>query len=305
MRTQTTLSAAGPLKQRGVTLIELMVGLSIGLLVVAVALGALMVSRGVTGTVSDASGIQQQASYAMRIIGQQLRQSGSLFLDLNPSGATTETAGSLALVPVGFVATIGTPGGGLDTFDPATNALGGTASPVALTAGYSRYMEPLFPGGTAQYTGRNCLGGPADTNTTHQRIESTFSLNGSELRCRGNGATAQPLVQNVANFQVRYLLQDNASTPGNPQIRYFTADNIPDADGNGQPDWSRIQAVEVCLVLYGNEAIDMPPGSSYTDCDGSTQVNMTSLTGARARRMHIPFRNVFQLRSQGLVGSAL
>jgi len=36
MRTQTTLSAAGPLKQRGVTLIELMVGLSIGLLVVAV-----------------------------------------------------------------------------------------------------------------------------------------------------------------------------------------------------------------------------------------------------------------------------
>jgi type IV pilus assembly protein PilW len=44
----------------------------------------------------------------------------------------------------------------------------------------------------------------------------------------------------------------------------------------------------------------MPAGSSYLDCDGATSVNMTTLTGARANRMHMVFRNVFQLRSQGL-----
>ena len=49
----------------------------------------------------------------------------------------------------------------------------------------------------------------------------------------------------------------------------------------------------------------MPAGSSYTDCDGTTQIDMTTLTGARARRMHLTFRNVFQLRSQGLIGSVL
>ncbi|MFO1265272.1 MAG: prepilin-type N-terminal cleavage/methylation domain-containing protein, partial [Rhodoferax sp.] len=38
-----------PTSQRGVTLIELMVGIAIGLLVIAVAMGALMVSRGVSG----------------------------------------------------------------------------------------------------------------------------------------------------------------------------------------------------------------------------------------------------------------
>ena len=48
-----------PRMQRGVTLIELMVGIAIGLLTIAVAMGALMVSRGVSGTVSDASEIQQ------------------------------------------------------------------------------------------------------------------------------------------------------------------------------------------------------------------------------------------------------
>lgn len=38
--------------QRGATLLELMVGITIGLLTVAVALGALMVSRGVSGTMT-------------------------------------------------------------------------------------------------------------------------------------------------------------------------------------------------------------------------------------------------------------
>ena len=38
----------------GVTLIELLVGLAIGLVVIGVAMGALMISRGVTGTVSTA-----------------------------------------------------------------------------------------------------------------------------------------------------------------------------------------------------------------------------------------------------------
>ena len=68
--------------QRGVSLLELLVGIAIGLLVVAVAMGALMASRGLSGTVSDASTLQQQASYAFRIMGQQIRQAGGLYLNL-------------------------------------------------------------------------------------------------------------------------------------------------------------------------------------------------------------------------------
>ena len=71
-------AANSPWTQRGVTLVELMVGIAIGLLVVAVATSALMVSRGISGTVSDASGLHQQAAHAMRVIGQQVRQAGSL-----------------------------------------------------------------------------------------------------------------------------------------------------------------------------------------------------------------------------------
>jgi len=271
--------------QRGVTLIELMIGIAIGLLVVAVAMGALMVSRGVSGTVSDASAIQQQAAYALRVMGLQLRQAGSLRLNLDPGTVTTEAS---YMVPVAFETNPST---------AVVTDIGGTTSPVTFTVGYSRYTEPVFTSSSAQALSRNCVGGPADSSTDI-RVDSVFSLDTATntLQCNGNSAGAQPIVQNVANFQVRYLLQDNTTTPGSPTITPDDASVV-----NVDPkNWARVQGVEVCLVLYGNEAIDLPSGSNYTDCDGVTTVDMSTLTGVRAKRMHIPFRNVFQLRSQGL-----
>jgi type IV pilus assembly protein PilW len=291
-----------PHAQRGVTLIELMVGIAIGLLVVAVAMGALMVSRGVTGTVSDASGIQQQGAYAMRLFGQQLRQAGSLRLHRNPG---TVVAADLYLAPVAFE-TQATSATSLYSFDATKSEqiISGTAAPVTLVVGYRRYTEPTFISATDVSPSRNCLGGPADSSN-HERLESTFWVSSkNELRCAGNPNPAlaspptdtdgQPVLQNVANFQVRYLVQNN--TAGNP--------TLSQVDASGVTNWAQVQAVEVCLVLYGAEAMDLPAGSNYTDCDG-TAVDMSTLTGARARRMHVPFRNVFQLRSQGLIGTVL
>ncbi|WP_084153844.1 PilW family protein [Simplicispira psychrophila] len=291
--------------QRGVTLIELMVGITIGLLTIAVAMGALMVSRGISGTISDASGIQQQAAYAMRVIGLQLRQAGSLRLNLDPGTATTAEP---YLTPVAFEAAVSTDTHpALDSFDPAKATLSGTASPASLTLGYRRYTEPTFASATEQAFSRNCLGGPADTST-HQRLQSAFWLSSkNELRCAGNqnisapplDTEGQPILQNVANFQVRYLLQDTTTTPGTSTIK--------STDAAGVTNWAQVQAVEVCLVLYGNESIGMPTDgtATYTDCDGVTKVDMATVTGERNKRLHVPFRNIFQLRSQGLVGSVL
>lgn len=274
--------------QRGITLVELMVGMVIGLLVVAAAIGSLMVSRSISGTVSDASNIQQQAAYAMRTIGLQLRQAGSLRLDLNPTGATEE----IALATVDFEVQSG-------DFNYAKNIVSGIDEPTGtefkLTTGYRNYKEALHNKTADESQVRDCLGQqPSET-----LIENNFVLKTAtnELYCAGSNKTAQPIVEKVANFQVRYLMQESP-TAGDPQIKYATATTIG-------KDWGQVQAVEVCLVLYGNESIDLPAGSSYTDCDGTTKVDMTTLTGERARRMHLTFRNVFQLRSQGLVGSVL
>ena len=304
--------AKTPLAQRGVTLVELMVGIAIGLLVVAVATSALMVSRGISGTVSDASGLHQQAAHAMRVIGQQVRQAGSLYLNLNPTGAaTTDPAAPVALE----VVSPGADASGNTSFNPTKDTLATQQTSdgrTILGVGYRRYPEPLFDGTTISLA-RNCIGEQGGAGTNDKRIESIFMLdNDGNLRCGDNpnskpslGFTSlptspgQPIIRNVANVRVRYLVQ-NLATLGAPQINYVEAASF------NTSDLARVQGVEICLVLYGDERINLPAGSEYTDCDGS-RVDMTAaaLPANRRNRMHLMFRNVFQLRSQGLVGSVL
>ena len=290
-----------PLRQRGVTLIELMVGMVIGLLVVAVAMGALIVSRGISGTVSDASGIQQQGAYILRVIGQQLRQTGSLYLNPDPAGGTSTDV----LSPVAFEIKADKVGSG-NSFEQESTLAGASDT---VTTGFRRYPDNVFMvAGTeaaastpatfgTDYLARNCVGAPGNSSTD-QRVESIFTFNSAknELRCGGNGASAQPIAQNVAQFQVVYMVQttDAAGT----KVQYTKGSDMPAAATD--PAWRQVQGVQVCLVLYGSEPIDMPAGSSYTDCDGTT-IDMTTLTGVRARRMHMVFRNLYQLRSQGLM----
>ena len=256
--------------QAGLTLIELMIGLAVGLLVVAVATVSLLGSRSVTGAVSDISGIQQQAAYVMRTFGTQLRQAGSLYLDL---GLDADGEGEITSATAFQLR-------GND--EQAITEAEGTG---AITIQYTGYEEPTFA--NAGPISRNCLGAPGSIPAgTTASIESIFTLNGTDLRCND-----QPIAQNVAAFQVRYLLQ--GTDQDDPTMLY--------TNSAGVADWNRVQGVEVCLVLFGTERIDVPAGgASYTGCDGN-DVDMTTLTGDRTSRMHYVFRNVFQLRSQGLI----
>ena len=256
--------------QAGLTLIELMIGLAVGLLVVAVATVSLLGSRSVTGAVSDISGIQQQAAYVMRTFGTQLRQAGSLYLDL---GLDADGKGEITSATAFQLR---------GNSEQAITEAEGTG---AITIQYTGYEEPTFA--NAGPISRNCLGAPGSIPAgTTASIESIFTLNGTDLRCND-----QPIAQNVAAFQVRYLLQ--GTDQDDPTMLY--------TNSAGVADWNRVQGVEVCLVLFGTERIDLPEGASYTGCDGSTAVNITTLAAPRTNRMHYVFRNVFQLRSQGLI----
>lgn len=284
-----------PRQQRGATLIELMVGMTIGLLVVAVAMSALMVTRGISGTVSDASGIQQQGAYVLRVIGQQLRQAGSLYLNPDPTGGASTDVLSAVVFEIEADAQdeVG------NSFKQEHTLVGDDSS---VTTGFRRYRDNVFFSDNAttsvigtDFLARNCVGAPGNTKTD-ERVESIFTFADSSLKCAGNGATAQPIAQNVAQFQVTYMLQ--TTNGAETKVQYSKGSDMPVAAAD--PAWRSVQGVQVCLVLYGTELIDMPTGSSYTDCQGNS-VDMTTLTGPRKNRMHLLFRNTFQLRSQGLL----
>ena len=283
-----------PSRQRGATLIELLVGLSIGLLVIGVAMATLIVSRGVSGSVSDASGIQQQGAYILRTIGQQLRQNGSLYLNPDPAGV----ASTDVLSAVVFEIKADAHDGG-NSFDQDSTLVGGDSS---LTTGFRRYQDNVFFADNAttsvvgtDFLARNCIGLPANTKPD-ERVESIFTLVNDSLLCGGNGSSAQPIAQNIAQFHLTYIVQI-ADVTG-PKLQYSKGSDMPATAT--EEAWRRVQGVQVCFVLYGSEPVNIPAGSSYVDCQGDS-VDITTLTGQRKDRMHLLFRNTFQLRSQGLI----
>lgn len=271
------------ISQRGVTLIELMVGITLGLLVVATAAGALMASRGISSSVSEATTLQQQASYAFRVIGQQIRQAGSMQLDLNPSiTQASATNSNIAMIPVAFDPP--DPAGARPNFNRATSTLSGSTTP-SITVGYQNYFEYTTTS-TSTSLLRDCLGqNPATASSgslaTTSVLTSQFERKAStnELVCTSTGSTsAQPIISNVTDMQVRYLEQANNSA----NMQYHSADGIS--------SWNRIYAVEICLELSGTENTSTSD-AKYINCSGTST--------SYGNRMKMVFRNTYQIRSQG------
>lgn len=262
--------------QQGTTLIELMVGMTIGLLTIATAIATLGISRNVTTTVSDSTHLQQQASYAFRILGQQLRQAGARRLNL----ATNKAPGA----PIDILDTVG-----IDTsFDTLNDTLKGLDSPgtgeYSLSIANQNYTEPTFPAGDETSLLRDCLGENAAGSTT---IVNQFVLKDGSLMCSGTGNTPQPIIQNVSDFQVRYLVQSNTPNQYDPTIQRMTAAQVG-------ASWWKVYGVEVCLDLVGDVPVEVPTGSTYRDCSNN------SVSYGSPPRLHMVFRNVYQIRGQGL-----
>lgn len=264
--------------QGGATLIELMVGITIGLLTIAVAVATLGTSRSVTTTVSDATSLQQQASHAFRIIGQQIRQAGSIRLDLATNKDDSQP------IDISDKVAFET------TFNTATSTIAGIDSPTAtefkFTVSSQNYTEPSFTSGTPISLFRDCLGQGVAVSPT--LVTSRFSLRSGELVCAGETGAAQPVIENVNDFAVRYLVQTNTAA-GVPMIQSATA-------AQAATDWSRVYGIEVCLDLVGDLPVDVPATSTYTNCNGNAV--------AYGQRLHMVFRNVYQIRSQGIAGFA-
>ena len=262
--------------QRGATLLELMVGITIGLLTVAVALGALMVSRGVSGTVSEASQLQQQASYAFRVIGQQLRQAGSRQLD--PETAPDVHAKfyePIKNVPVDFSGV--TPVSGKD--NPGTGE-------YALEINYQNIKElTVLQPTEGEYQIRNCLQEKAEAASVPlPMVTNKFKRNATDetLVCAGGSGAAQPIIQNVKDFTIQYLTQaTDGDASAAPTYQYVNATTAG-------ASWLKVYAVQVCLELEGAETIDTA-GAKYKKCDG-TEVD-------RGNKLRMVFRNTYHIRN--------
>ncbi len=221
-------------RQSGMTLLELLIGMTIGLLVIGAAIGTMLLSRQTSGTVSEISQLQQQASYALRTLGLQLRQAGSLELRQTGAGA-----------PFTF-----------DTF---------TGVAIDGTEGASGAPDTLIVGNQPSRFStmqRNCA---YDDVAGLASSPSAFAVHAAsnQLTCLGVNALGirQPLLTNVADFQVLYRV--NVGTNNLPAFQLLDADAVV-----AGLLWNRVAAIELCIDLRGNEPIpDL--ASAYQNCQGN------------------------------------
>lgn len=256
-------------RQRGVTLIELMVGITIGLMVSVAAVGTLVYNRVASTTITDTVNLQQDAAAVMRMIGRQLKQAGAVpaedYVDLTNPGLTTQKF----VYRSDYI--------GLDNTQPVPISIRGTNSGVedTLTVSFSNVanISALLS---------DCMGNSPDPlDATENVVTSQFSLDDGSIRCQGTdaGDDPQPVIPNVEELQIWYAVRDPAVVP--PAIRYFQADAVA--------DWAAVEAVQVCIRLVGASGNNPTGGAATADCTGGAVAD-----DGRIRRV---FRQVFTLRN--------
>jgi type IV pilus assembly protein PilW len=233
--------------QRGFSLIELMVGLTIGLLVVLAAIGSLVFTQVTSSVVDDSARLQQKADAVFRNMGFHVAQAGAFNLATAPSAASS--APELAKVVF------------------SANYTGFNTSPVGVIynfhglEGASNTPDTLRVSYEADSVSRDCLGyQPSGTN-----VDNEFTISGTDLMCKGaTGASAQSIADGVEDMQVLYGVQ--VGLPGAEQYQFYKASDIV--------DWTNIQAVQVCLQIVGDSKGNPQPSSFVLKgCRGQTLAN--------------------------------
>ena len=297
-------------RQRGRTLLELMISISIGLVVIGAVFVVYMVTTASSRQSSANNRITADAAIAMAILGNNLRMAGyspprALF---SPGSALVD--GVKAVVPDRHY--VGPAIRGCDfgfssaanvAFDLITCNPSSSPGPAAFVV---RYEGDSF--NTIPISGNpsDCLTNGITANTvstydatSYKLVESRFSVDTSasngtpELYCAGSGGAApftrQPLMQFVENMAISYgIAEDNL---GGNVVRYVSQTQL-DAITPGTTDslWARVVSVKLCLVLR-SETRDQNGGGNYIDCAG----NSVASPNGFIRRS---FTSVFALRNR-------
>ncbi|MEE4380295.1 MAG: PilW family protein [Candidatus Competibacteraceae bacterium] len=251
-------------RQRGLTLVEIMVALTLGLLLIAGLLQLFVGSRQTYRAQENLSRLQENGRYALEYVNRTLRLAGYRSRETIEEGEIFE-----------------------DKFEVSTN----TDQRPIWGADDSTNPDPdpdtvhiNFEGeqNTLQGDVIDCLGRVAPIDLASR---NTLSLAGTDLQCTSiiNAVTStQTIVEGVEDFQVLYGEDTNGNEVAN---RY-----VPEGDvGN----MNNVVSVRVCLLLRTEDDNLAVEPSTYVDCQGTNP-----LPTATDRRFRRAFTTTISLRNR-------
>lgn len=318
--------AAPTKRQRGLSLVELLVSITIGLVlmiaVVSAYLGSSTASR-----VAEAQGrMNEDAQAALNILTQQLRMAGA-----NPRQPdyATDTPRNPVFSAAGAAAVTGFALRGCDTnfANPALDMAAltcGTSGSDAVAVAYEADIYNTVKSSASPPVPTDCLGNDipltnavgvkkwtgsavavASPQPTYRVAENKFYVADSagipSLFCKGNTGNAQPLVENVESMQIRYGMQNDPAVVTDLRLAgYRTATDVNtlttlplvNATNDLPTRWSKVVTVRVCIVV--RSAIPVAPDTTsqqYYDCSGTPDTTKTDLRLRRAYTTTVVLRN--------------
>lgn len=218
--------AAMKKSQQGLSLIELMVAIVLGLLLINGALEMLLTSRNTYRNTDDISRIQENGRFALELLASNIRMAGYKNpVNINPDIPDTQISQSFFT-------------DACDTMDPCTADGGGSNSDQIAV-----YLDPPPDNGSDT----DCIGNDVGDEDNIANVFYIQKVNNiSSLYCRGYNvstgawtAAAQPLVDGIDNMQILYGLEDASGRVS----QYRPADKLS-AD-----DWTNIGAVRLALLV--------------------------------------------------------
>lgn len=294
--------------QSGVTLIELMVSLTIGLIIMLAVISAYLGAAGAGRTAEAIGRMNEDAQMALTILSQQLQMAG-----VNPSqsdrGTTTTPTFNVRgnLVPLHNTLTnafairgcdlkfsdvssatttaVLTCGHSSSSTGPDSIAIAYEADPYNTVATSTGVPTDCMGSGitpfTASYTKTDAV---TTATATIYEAENRFYVGTSTnvvnptLYCKGNASTnGQPLVENIDDLQFTYGTSNPASTP-TKVLGYLSAYEVDNETSSGfltglsgnATRWNAVKTVRICVVARSeNTVLDTIDSAKYRNCSGT------------------------------------
>ncbi|MDC8760566.1 PilW family protein [Janthinobacterium fluminis] len=268
-------------RARGFGAAELLVALALGLVVALAGSALLLASNASYLSQTEAARLDDNARYALDLIGRAVRQTAFVDLDSDdaPVGARPEDSASV---------------GGLDARSVNRSSFGIEAPAAAVNGSDVLALRYFGAGSGSGGDGSviNCAG--FGVGAAHSEAERGWSIfyvardatGEAELRCKYRGESswgADAIVRGVDTFQVLYGL-DTDEPPDGVANAYLNASAIDGLDGalpltgadaaararekNAKTCWKRVVSVRVALLLHGERATQPPGGPAQFDLFG-------------------------------------
>ena len=272
--------------QRGVTLVELMVAMAIGLLVILAASIAFLAGKKLFNTDADVQAVQESLRFTRYVVQSVVRQAG--YADYGPDRLSDGVA------VIGSNATLLGSGAGTDDLNVvgATNAkVKSTDSSVGAhdtdsVAQNDSLLVRFFGRSKADEdvednTVIDCLGhpqkGPSATPTAADRVWSFFYVsNGDDglpalyckYRTKDGGFDSEQLARGVEKFKVVYGYDADGDSVPEAWIDAKSIDlKAKDSGSQVNVEWRKVVAVRVGIVVRSDRAngdLKKVKGQSYT-----------------------------------------